>query len=78
MLVLSRKENEVIIINGDIRITIVRSGRGKVKLGIQAPDEVSIMRSELEFLNERPADFPPYNAVGANYVHAHHAMSPGT
>ena len=78
MLVLSRKENETIVINGNVRITIVRSGRGKVKLGIQAPDEVSIRRSELEFSDKRPADFPPYNAVGANYVHAHHAMSPGT
>jgi carbon storage regulator len=47
MLVLARKENEKIIIDGRIVITVVRlAGRG-VRLGIEAPAEVSIKREEL-------------------------------
>lgn len=54
MLVLTRKENETIVINNDIRVTIIHCGRGRVKIGIEAPPEVSIKRSELV---ERDAQF---------------------
>ena len=37
MLVLTRKENEVIRINDDISVTIVKIEHGKVKIGIEAP-----------------------------------------
>lgn len=47
MLVLSRKENESIIINGDIKIVISSIGKNGVKLGIQAPKNMTILRSEL-------------------------------
>ena len=47
MLVLSRKENETIVIDGNIHVTIVRCGRGKVRIGIEAPDDVSINRAEI-------------------------------
>lgn len=47
MLVLSRKQNEQIIIGGDIVLTIIRIDGGKVRLGIEAPPEVSIDRREL-------------------------------
>ena len=47
MLVLSRKLNESIVINGNIRITVT-SVRGQcVRLGIEAPEEVGIYREEL-------------------------------
>jgi carbon storage regulator len=47
MLVLSRKANETIVINGNIRITVV-SVRGKqVRLGMTAPDSMGIFREEL-------------------------------
>jgi carbon storage regulator len=46
MLVLTRKEGEKIFIGENIVITVVR-GSG-VKIGIDAPKEVSIVRSELE------------------------------
>ena len=47
MLVLTRKLNESIVIGDDIVIKILSSDKGIVKLGIEAPREVSIIRSEL-------------------------------
>jgi len=47
MLVLSRKLNETIIINGNIRITVVGLRGNQVRLGIEAPDSVGIFRQEL-------------------------------
>jgi carbon storage regulator len=47
MLVLTRKLNESIIINDDIRITVVGIRGNHVRLGIEAPDSVPIFREEL-------------------------------
>ena len=47
MLVLSRKKNESIVINENIVITVVEVRGDKVRLGIQAPREVPIHRSEV-------------------------------
>ena len=47
MLVLSRKLNETIIIDGDIRITVVGIRGNQVRLGIEAPDSVAILREEV-------------------------------
>ena len=47
MLVLSRKQNESIIINDDIVITVVEIRSGKVRLGIEAPKEVTVHRREV-------------------------------
>lgn len=47
MLVLGRKRNESIIINDDVVITIVDVRGDRVRLGIQAPNEVSVHRSEV-------------------------------
>ncbi|MCL2624905.1 MAG: carbon storage regulator [Planctomycetaceae bacterium] len=48
MLVLSRREGEKIIIGDSIVITVVRAGTDKVRIGIDAPGDVRILRSELE------------------------------
>ena len=48
MLVLSRKKNESIIIDDNIVITVVDVRGDKVRLGIQAPREISIHRSEVQ------------------------------
>jgi len=48
MLVLARKEDESIIIGKDIKITIVSVEKGVVKLGIDAPSNILILREELK------------------------------
>jgi len=48
MLVLSRKETETIKIGDDIEITLVRVSGDRVRVGIQAPNEMVILRGELE------------------------------
>jgi carbon storage regulator len=47
MLVLSRKKNESIVIDEKIVITIVEIRGDKVRLGIDAPKEVPVHRSEV-------------------------------
>lgn len=47
MLALTRKKDEAIIIDGRIKIQILDIQDGKVKLGIEAPREVSIHREEV-------------------------------
>ena len=47
MLVLQRKKEESIVIDDKIKITIVDIGNDRVKLSIDAPREISILRSEL-------------------------------
>jgi len=47
MLVLSRKINESILIGDRIKITVVGLRGNLVRIGIEAPGDVSIMREEL-------------------------------
>lgn len=47
MLVLSRKRDEKIVINGDIVITVVEIRGDKVRLGIEAPTHVPVHRAEV-------------------------------
>ena len=47
MLVLARKLNESIVIGDNIIVKVVSIDNGVVKLGIDAPKEVSIIRDEL-------------------------------
>ncbi len=47
MLVLSRKLNEKIVINGNIVVTIVKIDRNQVRIGIEAPGEVGVYREEI-------------------------------
>ena len=48
MLVLGRKQGESIRIGDDIEITIAGIQGNRVRLGIQAPDDVRVLRAELE------------------------------
>ena len=47
MLVLSRKAGERIMIGDNIVVTVVRTGRDNVRIGLEAPDDVKIIREEL-------------------------------
>jgi carbon storage regulator len=58
MLVLSRKKNESIVINDDITIVVVEIRGDKVRLGVEAPKEVPVHRSEV------------YQAIHRNDDHA--------
>ena len=46
MLVLTRGRQESILI-GDVRVTVIQVGRGKVRIGIEAPKDTPVMRAEL-------------------------------
>jgi len=48
MLVLSRKESQRIRVGESIVVTVVRLGRDKVRLGIEAPADMVVLRDELE------------------------------
>ena len=48
MLVLSRKETQKIRLGDSIVITVVRLAGDKVRLGIEAPREMVVLRDELE------------------------------
>lgn len=56
MLVLTRKKNEVIQIGHQIVVKVISTGRGKVKLGIDAPANIRVLRAELA--NLVPAVMP--------------------
>ena len=47
MLILNRKPGESIILNDNIEIKILEIQDGKIKIGIEAPKEVSILRKEV-------------------------------
>lgn len=47
MLVLSRKSGERILVGDQVSITVVRIGPNSVRLGIDAPRNLSILREEL-------------------------------
>lgn len=47
MLILTRKKGEKITIDGNIVITILRYGHGYVKVGIEAPEHINVVRNEI-------------------------------
>ena len=47
MLVLTRKKSEMIQIGDRIVIKVIATGRGKVKIGIDAPADLRVLRAEL-------------------------------
>jgi carbon storage regulator len=47
MLVLSRKPGESLRVGEDVRITVVSTASGQVRIGIEAPENVTIYREEV-------------------------------
>ncbi|GAB4159443.1 MAG: hypothetical protein Tsb009_36760 [Planctomycetaceae bacterium] len=65
MLVLSRKPGERILIGDEVEVTIVRIGPNTVRVGIEAPREMSIVREELCVRNEDGKILPESSAKDA-------------
>ncbi len=63
MLILSRKPEETLTIGDSIQIKIVGVRGNKVKIGIEAPDDVRVMRSELLEKKLPARTVPPSSAV---------------
>ena len=51
MLVLSRKTSQRILIGAEIKITIVRIGPNSVRIGVEAPKSMNIVREELKAID---------------------------
>ncbi|MEN6407722.1 MAG: carbon storage regulator [Thermoguttaceae bacterium] len=57
MLVLSRHEGERITLGDSIVVTVVKLAGDRVRLGIEAPSNVLVLRGELE-RHEKPQTLP--------------------
>ena len=55
MLVLSRKQNEVLHIGDEVTVTVLEVRGHVVRLGINAPSHVRVLRGELTNWEDRPA-----------------------
>ncbi len=55
MLVLSRKVGQRILIGDEIAVTVVRVAQGAVRIGVEAPDHLVIVREEIK---QTPAEQP--------------------
>jgi len=56
MLVLSRRVGQTVVIDEKIKITVVRTKSGSVRLGIDAPREIPVHRGELQPLMDQGFD----------------------
>lgn len=62
MLILSRKLNESIIIDGKIIVKVLRIDKDTVKLGIQAPTELPVHREEIYDVIQKNKQASSHNA----------------
>ncbi len=74
MLVLTRKLMERLFIGDDICVTVVRLEAGQVRLGIEAPREVAVVRAELvperDAVSSRPYHHGRPSPVGEEFRHS--------
>jgi carbon storage regulator len=72
MLVLSRQRDETIVIGDDIEITVVDIRGDKVRLGVNAPREISVHRKEvyeaIKKENRAAAQVKPEDVAGLGQV----------
>ena len=62
MLVLTRKAKEEIVINGNIRVTIVSIDGNKIRIGISAPPDITVDRAEVHERRQEFAELEPATA----------------
>jgi carbon storage regulator len=63
MLVLSRKPGEKVVIGGGITVTVLEVVGGRIRLGVEAPGDVRILRGELACWLESDGGQPRPDAV---------------
>lgn len=73
MLVLTRKINQQVRLGDNIRITVLQVGKGCIRLGIEAPREMKILRGELHELDQQATQ-----SVSEAKVVPFVSQSPGT
>ena len=73
MLVLTRKLMEKLYIGDDICVTVVRLEGGQVRLGIEAPREVAVVRAELVPGRQFPGERAGPRSPGAVVTGRHQA-----
>ena len=56
MLVLSRKVGEKILIGDNIAVTVVRLAQGSVRIGVEAPENMQIVREEIKDQRRKPRE----------------------
>ena len=59
MLVITRKENQAFFIADDIQLKIVQATNGKVRIGIEAPDHITILRDDAQKARQTPQNLDP-------------------
>jgi carbon storage regulator len=55
MLVISRHENEALVIGGHIKVTVVEIRSQRIRIGVEAPKDVSVQREEIRSLKSHRA-----------------------
>lgn len=71
MLVLSRKQGERIRINDDIELVIVEIRGDKVRVGVEAPDDVPVHREEVYQAIQRKREVERGDGQGAPHTEIH-------
>jgi len=66
MLVLSRRTNETLVIADNIRFTVLSIHGNQVRIGIEAPDDIIILREEIIDNTRRAATHAPYATAALN------------
>lgn len=56
MLVITRKNGESVLIGDDIVVTVIQSNGGQIRLGIEAPKDILIRRSNGDETSDALAD----------------------
>ena len=71
MLILSRKHGESVVIDGRIKLTVCAIKGNVAQLGIEAPKEIPIRRSEIrQKIREAPPVFPS-TTIGSEFPESH-------
>jgi carbon storage regulator len=79
---MSRRQGEVILIGGEIEIVIAHIGRSRVKVGIRAPRQTTVIAQEVKLVgdeNRAAAQAPPVavlQALLAQFQPAAHTLRP--